>query len=112
MLKRVFENELRFSCHNQEAVIADIRRGEAGPTMLELTGLWNNACVTAIMSKLPSDIGGEQSSVPAVLPTIVQLRYKLGLAIRQAQRATRCLCFLDQGKQVFARLARELENTG
>jgi len=98
VLKLLLEEELRFSREKKEKVVAIIQRAEAGPSILESTGLWNNTSVSTILSKF--------SAVTA------QLYGEFGLTIRRVQRATRCLRLLDQGDQVYARLARELENTG
>lgn len=99
-LRRLLEVEREFSEGVYHRILDLIQKAEAGPCMLEAVGLWNNTNITTILLKIMMP-GGVSSTL-----------LKVGIFLRRFQWANRCLRLLDQGSQVFARLARELENEG
>ena len=106
LLRDLLEEEREISFQKCEETIAIIQEAEAGPSMLDLTGLWNKFNMITILSRITMETGED----PSTIPIIMQLSFKLGLSLRRFQRAARCLRLLDQGSQVYARLARELDN--
>ncbi|KAL7554906.1 hypothetical protein ACHAWF_018454 [Thalassiosira exigua] len=90
-----------------ESCLQGLREIEHGPSTMDNVRLWNNSSRISSLTNLNEMLRCEM--VPR--DHALFARYlDFGIAVRESQRAKRCLRMLDSGEQHLGRLSRELEN--